>query len=73
MLLAALLFQVARATYLQPTDGGRAPKKSDFGDLAYCIYLPYVDLFRADAFMTDSIEKAAPALSKRHDVTADRT
>lgn len=64
-LLAALLFQVARATYLQPAEGGRAPKKSDFGDLAHCIYLPYVDLFRADAFMTDTIEKATSALSKR--------
>jgi hypothetical protein len=58
-LMSALIFQLARATY-SGSDDARAPKKSDFGDLSHCVYIPYVDFFRTDGFMADMIKKAAP-------------
>jgi hypothetical protein len=35
----------------------RAPKFSDFGDAYHAIYLPYVDVFRADAFIADVLRQ----------------
>jgi hypothetical protein len=63
-LMSALIFQLAKATYSGSVDA-RTPRKSDFGDLSHCVYLPYVDFFRTDAFMADTIKKAAPELSNR--------
>lgn len=43
----------------------RDAKVSDFGDFAHCLYLPYVDLFRADSYVADAIRRTLPALSPR--------
>lgn len=36
---------------------GRAPKVSDFGDAYHAAYLPYVDVFRADAFIASALRQ----------------
>lgn len=38
--------------------GDRKAKVSDFGDIFHVAYLPYVDIFRADGFISSAIETA---------------
>lgn len=38
--------------------GGRKAKVSDFGDIYHAAYLPYVDIFRADGFISSAIYAA---------------
>ncbi len=35
----------------------RKPKSSDFGDALHAVYLPYVDVFRADAYMASLMNR----------------
>jgi hypothetical protein len=35
----------------------RVPKVSDFGDAYHAVYLPYVDVFRADAFIASVLRQ----------------
>jgi hypothetical protein len=39
------------------TRQSRAPKISDFGDAYHAVYLPYVDVFRADAFIASVLRQ----------------
>lgn len=52
------------AEVLQSTMGRiktpRKGKRSDFGDGVHCIYLPYVDVFRADGFLAPLIKATKP-------------
>lgn len=36
----------------------RTPKRSDFGDCYHAVYLPYVDIFRADGFMAGVLRES---------------
>ena len=58
------MFEIARQACMQPKQR-RRPAASDAGDLAHCLYLSYVDVFRADAFTADAIKKAVPEYSSR--------
>jgi hypothetical protein len=62
--MAAVMFGIARVACLQP-DMRRPPRASDAGDITHCLYLPHVDLFRADAFVADVIKKSAPHYHSR--------
>jgi hypothetical protein len=63
-LMAAIMFGIARVACLQPHTR-RPPKASDAGDMTHCLYLPHVDLFRADTFVADVIKKNAPEYYRR--------
>jgi hypothetical protein len=53
---ATLTMHIARRSVAarQP----RAAKNSDFGDAYHAIYLPYVDVFRADGFVASAIKES---------------
>ncbi len=36
----------------------RKPRASDFGDLVHSMYLPYVDIFRADGATASALQSA---------------
>jgi hypothetical protein len=40
------------------SSNNRTPRISDFGDILHSLYYPYVDVFRADAFMASVIKEA---------------
>lgn len=42
---------------LQPVENERAPKISDMGDVIHCLYLPHVDFFRTDRFVSGVIKE----------------
>jgi hypothetical protein len=45
--------------------GARVPKRSDLGDILHCLYIPFVDVFRADGFMANAIRSAnVPTVKK---------
>lgn len=48
----ASLLQLTALAINQP----RKPKQSDFGDVIHTLYLPHVDLFRADGFASEAIK-----------------
>lgn len=52
--LATVSGQVGKISTLS----GRKPKISDFGDIYHSMYLPHVDVFRADAFTASAIKEA---------------
>ena len=43
---------------MQSAGRGRIPKRSDLGDLLHAMYLPYVDVFRADRFTASILRQA---------------
>jgi len=43
----------------------RKPTRSDFGDMLHLLYLPYVDVFRADGAMADIIKHSGSPLGGR--------
>ena len=55
--LTAVALHVAWLSALSPT-ATRKPKTSDFGDILHVLYLPYVDVFRADGFTSSAIAAA---------------
>ncbi|MDR6536980.1 hypothetical protein [Variovorax soli] len=57
MCIASVAVQAFRRTALDPTQSRKA-RTSDFGDVCHCIYLPYVDVFRADGFAATAISDA---------------
>ena len=61
---SAVMFEIAQAVCF-PRTSPRAAKISDAGDLVHCLYLPHIDVFRADAFIADMIKKSVPQLSER--------
>lgn len=52
--LATVSGQVGKISTLS----GRKPKISDFGDIYHSMYLPHVDVFRADGFTASAIKEA---------------
>ncbi len=52
--MAAVMAHMNRLTSLLP-QARRQPKVSDLGDVLHTIYLPYVDIFRADGFAANAI------------------
>lgn len=52
---STLLLHVARRS--AKAKQSRAPKVSDFGDAYHAVYLPYVDVFRADAFIASVLRE----------------
>jgi hypothetical protein len=55
---------VGKASALAPMNP-RVPKRSDVGDVLHCLYIPFVDIFRADAFMANAIRSASiPTVSR---------
>jgi hypothetical protein len=54
--VARLSLYVARRSVLGDTP--REAKVSDFGDIYHAVYIPYVDIYRTDAFMADLIREA---------------
>jgi hypothetical protein len=55
--VAAVMFNVARLTAFLP-EGKRQPRSSDVGDVFHATYLPFVDIFRADGFVSSAIADA---------------
>ena len=53
-----LAVSVIKLTSFVSGSGWRKPKPSDAVDLLHAVYLPFVDVFRADAFMTNAINDA---------------
>ena len=42
---------------LRPSSVMRKPRESDPGDLLHLVYMPYVDIFRADAYMASLVQR----------------
>ncbi|KWR88898.1 hypothetical protein [Cupriavidus sp. IDO] len=55
--VARIVCHVGRLSALM-ANGGRKPRASDLGDTLHAIYLPHVDIFRADGFMANAISDA---------------
>lgn len=62
--IASLQLDMAWAT-VAPGVQPRSPKQSDFADITHVLYLPYVDLFRADRFVAHTIRESSPDLASR--------
>jgi hypothetical protein len=52
--MATVMFNVVRLTAFLP-GGKRAPRSSDVGDVFHSLYIPFVDIFRADGFVSNAI------------------
>lgn len=57
MTFCVLCFIVAWLTAGMP-ESARASRASDFGDVAHALYLPHVDIFRADGFLAQAVRQA---------------
>lgn len=53
------LLEAARARFVDDVKSGRQMSHSDAGDLLHAIYIPYVDIFRADRSFRARIDKIA--------------
>lgn len=59
--VASSLHSARQASTVSPRD----PQVSDHGDALHALYAPYVDIFRADVFMADTIEESATSSGTR--------
>lgn len=55
--ICSVALQIFRLTAFSPKQK-RRPLTSDIGDLFHCTYLPWVDIFRADSFVSQAISNA---------------
>ncbi|WP_144409849.1 hypothetical protein [Cupriavidus basilensis] len=57
MTVANVMCHLGRRSALLP-QRHRKPLASDFGDILHTVYVPHVDIFRADGFMANTISEA---------------